>query len=225
MPEKVFVLVPPYRQTTDKAHKIEAEHATLLMELAREFEKDGRVISVNFPTGKDAMNSIRERSDFLLDFLKHENLKGKDVVFVGHSLGAQVLKNCLGELDGMVGRNFTVVSIASMHSGQLVERKGDKLNVRLQEQWRHEFQNFKKNSDNPEVPKRCRLIEFHSLKDPAYRYESSAKQVIMNLRSLLRRNTHIVRVKPDKRAGAFSSQHLFLGNEKKVAAKVVKHLK
>lgn len=216
MAEKVVIFVPPYKMSTHKKHESKPIDATLIRQLIAEAKEKGyEIIEMNHPKELWKVRALKPRKEFLVRELAKYNLKGKEVVVIGHSLGAFLVKHSLKELSELVGGPFKAISIAGRHSGGMKVDRREILHRELQTGWEVEHQAFYELSQNPKLPKGCKLIEVFSPGDPILRGASKAK---------VGKAVPIHLKKVDPKIEAFITHHLFKGHEKRAAKAIMRHI-
>lgn len=226
MVKKIAVFVPPYLLSTEEKYKDNPKRdATLMRKLIAEAEAKGyEIIELNHPEELGNARELKARKESLIKELEKHDIKGAEVVLVGHSLGAFLVKGSLGKISEMIGGKFTAISIAGRHSGEMVAEKREGLLRYLQNGWEKEHGTFERLSDKPEVPKGCKLIEVFSPKDPILRSRSRLKRMSMGLGNVIKRNRVPVRLKNvDPNVEGFITHHLFRGHEAHAAKCIMRH--
>jgi hypothetical protein len=215
MTEKIAIFVPPY--------KLPFSRATLLNQLVKEVESKGyKVILMEHPPNLGSITDLNQRSRDFFERLKKLDLKGKEVLFIGHSLGGFILKNIMPDLLGLVRKPFKVITIGALHSGKAVITEKDRILSRYSTGWEGDRTRFKELSESPNVPNGCRLIEFFSPHDPDLRAAIS-NPASSSDKSIIR--TPITPTKPNPKREDFFTHHLFHGHEPQVVRAVKRHLK
>ncbi|MBI5553531.1 MAG: hypothetical protein HY917_02210 [Candidatus Diapherotrites archaeon] len=213
MNEKVAVLVPPYGFSMEESQKRTFKEARLLHRVAEECRKKGyRIITIpHIPEKKPA---LEKRINAVLEEFKRINWKGKQVLLIGHSLGAVLLKANMVPLRAIIGSPFKLISIAGQNGGKMPVEPEEKKATLVQQIWKPEIKSLKTHSVNYKIPLDCQVIEVYSGKDP--------------IREGIRRTrTKTVRIsikhsRPDTER--FDTHHLFSGHEKEAIRGIRRHL-
>lgn len=222
MSNKIAVFVPPFKLSTRQADESTSRDATLLRQLIQEARKKGfQVIEMNHPRELWNVTNLEVRRRDLLERLRRINFEGKEVIFIGHSLGAFLLKSNLQELSEHVGTQFKVFTIGGVHSGGSEVPEGNALLKRLSSGWELERERFRQLSEKIQVPKNCRLVEFYSPDDPILH---SNPKIARTYGPRQVRIPILVR-KPAAGIEEFITHHLFSGHERHAAIKIRRHLK
>lgn len=222
MPNKIAIFVPPFKLSTKQADESTSRDATLLRQLIQEARKRGyEIIEMNHPKELWHVTDLEARRKDLLERLRKIDFRGKSPIFIGHSLGAFLLKSNLQELSEHVGTQFKVFTIGGIHSGASEVPEGNPLLRRLSTGWDSERGKFRKLSEKMHVPENCRLVEFYSPHDPILHSNPEIA------RTLGPRHVRIPIVVKKPAAGTekFITHHLFSGHERHAAIKIRRHLK
>ena len=222
MPDKIAIFVPPFKLSTVHSDQSTARDATLLRQLIHDAKKRGyQVVEMNHPKELWNVTDLEVRRKNLLERLRKIDFKGKKPIFIGHSLGAFLLKSNLRELAEHVGTQFKVFTIGGVHSGGSEVPEGNPLLKRLSSGWDLERGKFRKLSEGIHVPENCRLVEFYSPHDPILH---SNPEIARTYGPRHVRIPIIVK-KPAAGIEKFITHHLFRGHERHAAIKIGRHLK
>lgn len=230
MPEKIAVFVPPYKLSTRESDKETVREAVLLRELIKEAKSKGfQVLEMNHPRELWHNTDLEERRLNLLERLKRLKLQGKEVIFIGHSLGAFLIKANLKELPKLVGKPFKVITIGGVHSGGIEVPEGEQFLKKLVEGWEGKRDAFRELSEKPPVPKECELIEFYSPedpilpKDPKLRRKRKTGRISRIPIPLIRKETGLKEI--GRVSESFVVHHLFRFHKNEAVKRIRKHLR
>ncbi|PIU21147.1 MAG: hypothetical protein COT15_03860 [Candidatus Diapherotrites archaeon CG08_land_8_20_14_0_20_34_12] len=222
MPDKIAIFVPPFKLSTAHSDESTARDATLLRQLIQEARKRGyQVIEMNHPKELWDVTDLEVRRRNLLERLRKIDFRGKKPIFIGHSLGAFLLKSNLRELSEHVGTQFKVFTIGGIHLGGSEVPEENALLRRLSSGWDLERGRFKELSEGIHVPVNCRLVEFYSPQDPIL--HSNPK--IARTYGPNHVRVPIIVKKPAAGIEPFITHHLFSGHERIAATRIRRHLK